>query len=70
MVVEPAEPFEGYIFHSLEAAPRAAAMDDFGPHARLTDLLDPFRHGSLIGAAGLVVERRAVESSGLTSLSD
>lgn len=27
------------------------------PHPRLTDVPDPLRHSSLIGAAGLVVER-------------
>jgi hypothetical protein len=40
------------------------------PDTRLTDLPDPLCHGSLIGAAGLVVKRRAVESDGPTSRPD
>jgi hypothetical protein len=40
------------------------------PNPCLTDLPDLLRHGSLIGAAGLVVERRAVKADGATSLSD
>jgi len=40
------------------------------PHARFTDLPDPLGNGSLIGAAGLVVERQTVKPDGPTSLSD
>ena len=37
---------------------------------RFADLPDPLRHGSLIGAAGLIVKRRTIEPDGPTSLSD
>lgn len=37
---------------------------------RFTDLPDPRRHGTLIGEAGFVVERRAVKAVGPTNLSN
>ena len=40
------------------------------PHARLRDLLDPPFDGSLIGAPGLIVERRGIEPQGPTGPPD
>src|SRR6056297_641349 len=56
-------------------APALAVQKHVNPaiavtNTRFADLLDPLLHGSLIGAAGFVVERRTVESDGATRRPD
>ena len=46
-VVEPVHPFEGCVFHSLEAAPRAAAVDNLG----FEEAVDGFCKGIVIAVA-------------------
>ena len=56
-------------------APALAVQEHMNPaiavaHTCLADLLDPLFDGSLIGAAGFVVERRTIKSDGATRRPD
>lgn len=72
--LHPQLPVNALDFLDVDAPAFTVAQDVnapvFIPYARFADLADPLRYVSLIGAAGLIVERRTVEPDGPTSLPD